>query len=119
MLNARAVLVGLLVGLVLGGGIASVIWALTTDDDTGGGTDADVAAVCGVIQRTPMPDEDTSIEDRRRWAVAEVMPSVAKADPEYQPLADALEKAVRAMQQFQPDEMRAAIDDAKRLCATG
>ena len=57
------------------------------------------------------------MEDLRRLGVGEVMPSVAKANPEYQPLADALEEAVRSMQRFDLDRMRAAIDRAKGLCA--
>ncbi|MFC4854743.1 hypothetical protein [Actinophytocola glycyrrhizae] len=113
-MNARAVVIGLAIGVVFGAGIASLVWSLTGGGDGG---DSDVAAVCGVVERTPVPDENTSLEDLRRWAVGEVMPSVAKADPEYQPLADALSDAVRSMRQFDFEKMRAAVDRAKGLCA--
>jgi hypothetical protein len=53
----------------------------------------------------------------RRWGVGEVMPSVAKANPEYKPLADAMEKAVHAMQSLDFDAMKEAVDEAKSLCA--
>ncbi len=99
-MNVRPLVLGLVIGLVFGAGIASAVWALTGDS----GND-DVAAVCGVVERTPVPDKDTSFEDMRRWGIGEVMPSVAKANPEYKPLADALEKAVRAMQSMDFDAM--------------
>jgi len=112
-MSVRAVVIGLVIGLVFGAGIASLTWVLVTDT---GGND-DVAAVCGVVERTPVPDEDTPIEDIRRWSIGEVMPSVAKENPSYQPLADALQKAVQAMQRFDFDGMRAAVDQAKGFCA--
>jgi hypothetical protein len=111
-MNVRPLVIGLVIGLVFGAGIASLVWVLTTDS----GND-DVAAVCGVVERTPIPDQDTSIEDLRRWGVGEVMPSVAKANPEYKPLADAMEKAVHAMQSLDFDAMKDAVDQAKSLCA--
>lgn len=110
-MNVRAVLAGLVAGLVFGAGVTSLVWALAV-----GGGNEDVAAVCGVVERTELPDEKTPIEELRRWGVSEVMASVAKADPEYQPLADALERALRAMQTFDRDEMREAVDLAKELC---
>lgn len=112
-MSARAVVVGLVIGVVLGGAIASLVWALVADS---GGND-DVVAVCGIVERTPVPTEDTSTEDLRRWAVAEVLPSVVADNAKYKPLADTLEKAMRYMQQFQLDKMADAIDEAKRLCA--
>ena len=114
-MNARALLVGTVIGLVLGAGIASLVWSLVTDED--GAANADVAAVCGVVERTPVPDQDTPFEEMRRWSVGEVLPSVAKANPEYQPLADAMQKTVRSMQSMDFDEMRSSIDEVKRLCA--
>jgi hypothetical protein len=111
-MNVRAVLAGLVAGLVFGAGITSLVWALT-----GGGGNDDVAAVCGVVGRTPVPEDDTPVEDLQRWSIADVMPSVAKEHPEYRPLADALEKAVRAMQVGDRAEMRASVDRAKELCA--
>jgi hypothetical protein len=113
-MNIRAVVIGLVIGLVFGAGITSLVWALTTDAD--GGND-DVTAVCGVVERTPVPNEDTPIEELRRWGIGEVMPSVAQANPEYRPLADAMAKVVRSMQQLDLDGMRAEIDRAKELCA--
>ena len=112
-MNVRPLVLGLVIGLVFGAGIASVVWVLTGDS---GGND-DVAAVCGVVERTPVPDQDTSFEDLRRWGVGEVMPSVAKEHPEYKPLADTLEKAVHAMQSMDFDAMKEAVDQAKSLCA--
>ena len=112
-MNVRPLVLGLVIGLVFGAGIASAVWVLISDS---GGND-DVAAVCGVVERTPLPTQDTPIEDLRRWGIGEVMPSVAKANPEYQPLADAMEKAVRSMQQLDFDAMKDAVDQAKSLCA--
>jgi hypothetical protein len=111
-MNVRPLVIGLVIGLVFGAGIASLVWVLTTDS----GND-DVAAVCGVVERTPVPNQDTPIEELRRWGVGEVMPSVAKANPEYKPLADAMEKAVHAMQSLDFDAMKDAVDQAKSLCA--
>lgn len=113
-MNIRAVVIGLVVGLVFGAGIASLVWALTTDVD--GGND-DVTAVCGVVERTPVPNEDTPMEELRRWGIGEVMPSVAKTNPAYRQLADALQEVVESMQQLDFDGMRAAIDRSKQLCA--
>jgi hypothetical protein len=115
VLNARALLVGAVIGLVFGGGIASLVWILITDEN--GAANADVAAVCGVVERTPVPDQDTPIEDLRRWGVGEVLPSIAKANPEFQPLAEAMQKTVRSMQTMDFDEMRSSVDEVKRLCA--
>lgn len=113
-MNVRPLVLGLVIGLVFGGAIASTIWVLVGD---GGGGNDDVAAVCGVVERTPLPTQDTPIEELRRWGVGEVMPSVAKANPEYKPLADAMEKAVHAMQSLDFDAMKEAVDQAKSLCA--
>jgi hypothetical protein len=110
-MKMRALVVGLAIGLVFGAGITSLVWALTGD-----GESDDVAAVCGIVERTPLPDENTPVEELRRWGIGEVMPSVAKANPEWQPLADALEEAVRRMQQFDFDGMREAVDRAKGYC---
>ncbi len=112
-MNVRAVVIGLVIGLVFGAGITSLVWALVTDS---GGND-DVAAVCGVVERTPVPTEDTPIEELRRWGVGEVMPSVAKENPEFQQLADTVEEVVQSMRQMDFDQMRDAIDRAKGLCA--
>jgi hypothetical protein len=48
-----------------------------------------------------VPNEDIPIEELRRWSAGE----------------DALQEAVRSMQQFDFDAMRAAIDRAKGFCA--
>jgi len=46
-MNVRAIVTGLVIGLVFGAGIASLVWALVTDS----GSNDDVAAVCGVVDR--------------------------------------------------------------------
>lgn len=46
------------------------------------------------------------------------MPSIAAAVPAQQPLADALEQALRAVRNFDFDAMRQSIDDAKAHCAS-
>lgn len=112
-MNVRPLVLGLVIGLVFGAGIASVVWVLTGDR---GGND-DVAAVCGVVERTPVPNQDTPIEELRRWSVSEVMPSVAKEYPEYQPLADALDKVAMSLRQLDTDSLQDAVDEAKSLCA--
>ncbi|MDQ3786257.1 MAG: hypothetical protein M3422_03320 [Actinomycetota bacterium] len=111
-MNVRAVVIGLVIGLVFGAGVTSLVWALVTDT----GND-DVAAVCGIIERTPTPTEDTSMDELRRWAVSEVMPSVAKEHPEYRPLADALDKVAMSLRQLDSDSLRDAVNRAKGLCA--
>ena len=112
-MNVRPLVLGLVIGLVFGAGIASLVWVLAGDS---GGND-DVAAVCGVVERTPVPNQDTPIEELRRWGIGEVMPSVAKADPEYKPLADALEKAAQSLRNLDFDAMTEAANQAKSLCA--
>lgn len=112
-MNVRAIVIGVVIGLVFGAGIASLAWTLVTDS----GGNEDVAAVCGVVERTALPDENASGEDLQRWGISSVMPSVAKDNPEYQPLADALEKAVRTMQQGDFDGARKEIDKVKSLCS--
>lgn len=111
-MNVRAVVIGLVIGLVFGAGVSSLVWALATES----GND-DVAAVCGVVERTPVPDENTPVEQLRRWGVGEVMPSVAKEHPEYRELADTVQDIVRSMQQMNFDRMRDAVNRAKGLCA--
>ena len=111
----RAALAGLAAGLVLGAGVVGLIWA-TSGLDAADGARADAAAVCGVGERTPLPTNDTPIEDLRRWGVAEVGPSLAKQDPSLRPLADALEQAYRAMTVFDMKKMSDAVTRAKQIC---
>jgi hypothetical protein len=109
--------VAVVIGLVVGAGAVGLTWLLSTPSDA----DADAAAVCGVLDRTPVPTDEKSMEsiseeDFRRWAIAEVGPSMAKRDPDLEPLADALGKILPAIQRFEIDEARKSIDRAAELC---
>jgi hypothetical protein len=109
--------VAVVAGLVVGAGAVGLAWLLSAPNDA----EADAAAVCGVLDRTPVPKdaksmEDISAEDFRRWAVAEVGPSMAKRDPDLKPLADALGKILPSIQRFDIEEARKAIDRATELC---
>lgn len=110
-------IVGLVIGLVVGAGALGAVWALSGPS----GAAADAEAVCGVIERTPVPSSakamsEMSEEDYRRWAVAEVGPSFAKQDPDLKPLAEALQDIHPAIQQFDFDKAKAAAERAKELC---
>ena len=73
--------------------------------------------MCGIVEQSALPDEDTPIEEIRRWSAAnEMMPSIAKGDPRYQPLADTLDKALRQWQRLDLPAMREEIDHARALC---
>jgi len=108
----RPWLVGLLAGLVLGAGGLGLVWALSGSD----GIEADAEAVCGIVDRSVIPTEDTPPDEFRRWGVSEVAVSMAERDAKYQPLADELDKALRAMQTFDFDEMGKAANRAKEIC---
>ncbi len=113
-MDGRALVVGLIIGLVLGAGVASGVWALTADSPG----DSEVSAVCGFVERTPVPNLDTSLEDLRRWGgMNELMVSVARDDPAQRPLADALEKTAEAIQNLNFDQVREHVDKAKEHCA--
>lgn len=111
--RAQLLLFGLLAGLVLGAGVLALAWAVSASD----GVDADAEAVCGIIERTEIPTEDTSEEELRRWGVTEVAPSLVARDPEYRTLAEALERAARAVRNFDRDEIEEATTRARELCA--
>ncbi|OLF10410.1 hypothetical protein [Actinophytocola xanthii] len=111
--RAQLMLFGLLAGVVLGAGSLGLAWAVAADE----GTDADAEAVCGIIERTEIPGEDTPVEELRRWGVTEVAPSLAAREPEYRELADALEQAARAVRNFDRDEIERAATRVKELCA--
>jgi hypothetical protein len=49
--------------------------------------------------------------------VAEVGPSLAKQDPELKPLAEAMEKVLPAIQRFDIEQAKDAIDQVKGHCA--
>jgi hypothetical protein len=109
--------VALVVGLVVGAGAIGLTWMLSAPSDA----EADAAAVCGILERTPaLTDEksmeDISQEDFRRWAVSEVGPSMAKRDPDLKPLADALGKILPSVQRFDIDGAKKAINRANELC---
>lgn len=108
----NGLLVGLVIGLVIGAGALGLAWALSGSD----GAQADAEAVCGVVSRTPEITEDSPVEDFRRWGVAEVGPSLAEQDSRYEPLNEALERAMRAMQEFDTEELRASTDRVRQLC---
>jgi hypothetical protein len=106
------VYVGLVGGIVAGAAAVGLTWMLSGSD----GVEADAEAVCGIIERTPAFTTDVASEDLRRLAVADVGPSLAKQDPEYRPLADALTRMLDSMQQFDEEEMKRSSDQVKELC---
>jgi hypothetical protein len=112
-----AILLGLAVGLIVGAGVVGLIWAGSGPADAADGAQSDAAAVCGGVERTPLPTRDTPIEEMRRWGIAELGPSPAKQDAALRPLADALEQAYRSLQVFDFEKMSAAVTRAKALCA--
>jgi hypothetical protein len=118
-------LVGLVLGLVFGAAAMGVAWAITASSGSDDGTadpKADAEAVCGVVERSRVPKDakdmkNLTLEDIRRWGVAEVGPSLAKQDPGLKPLADALEKVLPAIQRFDIEQAKDAIDQVKGHCA--
>jgi hypothetical protein len=109
--------VAVVIGLVVGAGAVGLTWLLSTPSDA----EADAVAVCGVLDRTPVPTDEKSMEsiseeDFRRWAISEVGPSMAKRDPDLEPLADALGKILPSIQRFDIDEAKKAIARATELC---
>lgn len=108
----NGLLVGLVIGLVIGAGVVGLVWAMSGSD----GAEADAEAVCGIVERTPRITEDTPTEELRRLGVAEVMPSITEQDDRYQPLADTLDRALRALRQFDLDELDESVNRATQLC---
>ena len=111
--RGQPLILGLVLGVLVGAGILGLVWALSGSS----GAEADAEAVCGVVARTEIPGRDTPLEDLRRWGVAEVGPSMAEQNSAYKPLADALEKALNAMHQFDTDEMTDSVRRVRELCA--
>jgi len=112
-------IIGLVIGLVVGAGVVGVVWTLNTPSDSNAKADAE--AVCGVIARTPAPSsaeamKDMAPEDYRRWGVAEVGPSLAKAEAELKPLAEAMQDILPAVQRFDFEQAKTAVDRVKQLC---
>lgn len=115
----NGLLVGLVIGLVIGAGALGLAWTLSGSDsagETSADPAADAEAVCGIVARTPTITEDTPVDELRRWGVGEVGPSLADQDPTYEPLNEALQRAMRAMQRFDVNELREATDQVKQLC---
>jgi len=111
--GVRPLLLGLLVGLVVGAGAVGLAWALSGSD----GVEADAEAMCGIVERTPPLSEDISQLEVRRWAVVEVAPSLAEADPRYQPLADTFADAINAFRaELDVERAQELVDRALRLC---
>jgi hypothetical protein len=111
--RGQPLILGLVLGVLVGAGILGLFWALSGSS----GAKADAEAVCGVVSRTELPGKDTPLEHLRRWGVAEVGPSMAEQNSAYKPLADALEKAVHAMRQFDTEEMTDSVQRVRDLCA--
>ena len=123
-LSGRAVplVIGLVIGLVVGAGALGLAWMLSGSGGSDPDAEADAKAVCGVIERTRVPEnakamEDIPLEEFRRWAVTEVGPSIAKRDPELKPLADAMRDIYPAIQRFDLEKANDAIDRVKEICA--
>lgn len=114
-------LAGLVIGLVVGAAAVGVAWAISASTGSDG-AEADAEAVCGVIERTPVAKDakdmkNISLEDVRRWGVAEVGPSLAKQNPDLKPLGDAMQKVLPSIQRFDIEKANEAIDQVKELCA--
>jgi hypothetical protein len=115
-LPVRLLVIAAVVGLVVGAGVVGLVWLLT---GTSSGRDADIAAVCEIVERTPDPTDPDSItlEYVQRWTVSDLAASVAKDKPEYQPLADSLNRVVQYMQLLALDETRTAVRETREICA--
>lgn len=113
------VIAGLGVGLVIGGAVVGIPWALTSGGPTG--TDADVAAACDAIARTDNLDPVTHLADFRRWgAAAELAAAAAEADPSLKPLSEAVRKpidVVNASFRAEGPAFTAAVTTARQACA--
>jgi hypothetical protein len=123
--RAGGLLAGLILGVAVGAAAVGVAWAFSASTGSDGPEAdpvADAEAVCGVIERTPVAKdakdmENLSLEDIRRWGVAEVGPSLAKQNPDLKPLGDAMQKVLPAIQTFDIEKANEAIDQVKELCA--
>ncbi|MFC4004487.1 hypothetical protein ACFS2C_18255 [Prauserella oleivorans] len=108
-------------GLVLGGGGVGLVWALTVG---GGpeGAEADVAAACEVVARTPTIDlEGNNYASYRRWgAAAELAAAAGELDPRYSSIAETLGKPLRIAQasfDTESTEFSEAMAAAREACA--
>jgi hypothetical protein len=106
----------LVVGLVFGAGGLGLVWALSSGG-SGSDTTADYVAVCGLIARTEPLTKDFELGDMRRLGgVSELAAALAEADSTHKPLADALEKSIRAAQSFDLDQSRTSLRRAQDIC---
>lgn len=106
---------GLLIGLLVGAGGLGLVWALTSGGTGSGGDDYEV--VCGLVVRTEPLTEDYELGDVRRLAgVGELAAALAEEDPTRQPLADELEKSVRAVKLFEVDQAGTSLRRAQDIC---
>jgi hypothetical protein len=108
----KPLILGLVVGLVIGAGVLGLVWTVSVPD----GAKADAEAVCGILERTDLPDKDVPMEELRRWSAADVGPSLAKEDPDLKALGDALEKVYVSIRTLDRAEMESATAEVKEQC---
>jgi hypothetical protein len=115
--DAKTLMTGLVVGVLLGAGGGGAAWALTADNEDP--VAQEVVAICDLVRRTATPTADSSLEDLRRWSgMNELMVSVAQDDPTRKPLADALQDGVDAMSELDFEGLRRAVNRVRDICAT-
>lgn len=107
-----AVVAGLVVGLVVGAGGLGLVWALGS-----GGSGTDYDAVCGLVVRTePLPKEFELGDMQRLGGVAQLAAALAESDSTHKPLAEALDKSIRAAQMYDLDQSSTSLRRAQAIC---
>lgn len=107
-------------GLVLGAGGVGLAWTLTTGG-AAEGAEADAAAACEVVARTPAIDLEGNYASYRRWgAAAELAAAAGELDPRYASLGEALAKPLWIAQETfdtKSTEFSEAMTAARAACA--
>jgi hypothetical protein len=113
-------LAGILVGAVVGAASIVAAWALS-GSSTGEGAVTDAEAACAAIGRTGRVDPTARDGGYERWGAAAAMArAAAVAEPQYEPLAEALRRPIdivaRTFEASGP-EFDQAMAQARQACA--
>ncbi|MBK1789318.1 hypothetical protein [Prauserella cavernicola] len=114
------VLLGLVAGLVVGGGGVGLGWLFSSSSGDEG-AQADAAAACDILDRTPEVDLDADLSGFFRLSAASALAAAAaEVDGAYEPVNGALREVGQYVQRrmdTESDDFVAALDAARAACS--